>query len=257
MIRLLRLITPTWLKSRSLDFRNYQRRNNRHVAKFFPRYFALNEIDRKLEKYLSHKHGFFVELGANDGITQSNTKYFELFRKWKGVLIEPNPQKWLECSSNRSKYSSCINAACVSFEFEGNSVNMLYSNLMTISLDGESDIPDKHQHADWGKDFLNDSEVVYEFIAPARTLESILSACNAPQTIDFLSLDVEGNEIEVLKGVDLINRRFTYMLIETRGLSKINEYLLSFEYSVIDQLSPHDYLFLFKSDRKEDAISIR
>jgi len=137
VIRFLSRITPPLLKSYTLAFRNNQRRNNRFIAQFFPRYFALNEIDRKLEKYLSYKHGFFVELGANDGITQSNTKYFELFRKWEGILIEPNPQKWEECVSNRSKRSSSINAACVSFEFEGDSVNMLYSNLMTVSLGGD------------------------------------------------------------------------------------------------------------------------
>jgi len=44
------------------------------------RYFGLNNLDQKIEKYLDFDNGFFVELGANNGIEQSNTLYFELFR---------------------------------------------------------------------------------------------------------------------------------------------------------------------------------
>lgn len=40
-------------------------------------YFGLNELDRKIEKYMDYDNGFYVELGANDGIRQSNTYYFE------------------------------------------------------------------------------------------------------------------------------------------------------------------------------------
>lgn len=58
------------------------------MVKFLPKYFSLNGIDFKLEKYLDYSNGYFVELGANDGVRQSNTKYFEQFRKWTGTLIE-------------------------------------------------------------------------------------------------------------------------------------------------------------------------
>ena len=51
------------------------------------RYFSLNDLDKKLEKYLDFDYGYFVELGANDGVNQSNTLFFERFRGWKGVLI--------------------------------------------------------------------------------------------------------------------------------------------------------------------------
>ena len=54
----------------------------RLIANFFPKYFGLHNLDRKLEKYLDYEKGYFVELGANNGVSQSNTKYFELFKKW-------------------------------------------------------------------------------------------------------------------------------------------------------------------------------
>jgi len=56
------------------------------------KYFGLNQIDRELASILNFDDGFYVEIGANDGNTQSNTKHFELFRNWRGILIEPVPK---------------------------------------------------------------------------------------------------------------------------------------------------------------------
>ena len=79
--------------------------------------FSLNQIDKKLEKYLNFRNGFFVELGANDGIKQSNSLYFELKKNWKGVLIEPSPYNFQKCLQNRSKRNSIFCNACVGFEY--------------------------------------------------------------------------------------------------------------------------------------------
>lgn len=56
----------------------------------------------KLEKYLDFNNGYFVELGANDGVNQSNTLYFESFRGWHGVLIEPYLPNFNRLVRNRS-----------------------------------------------------------------------------------------------------------------------------------------------------------
>ena len=42
------------------------------------RYFGLNGLDKKLRRFVDYDNGFYVELGANDGITQSNTYFFEI-----------------------------------------------------------------------------------------------------------------------------------------------------------------------------------
>jgi len=62
---------------------------------------ALNRIDRKLERHLDFDGGVFVEAGANDGVTQSNTYYFEKFRGWTGLLVEPEPALAAACRRNR------------------------------------------------------------------------------------------------------------------------------------------------------------
>ena len=69
---------------------------------FKDHYYAINNLDKKLEKYVNYDGGFFVELGANNGISQSNSLYFEIKRKWKGILIEPTYENFLKCKENRS-----------------------------------------------------------------------------------------------------------------------------------------------------------
>ena len=65
-------------------------------------YYSLNELDKKLRKRISKRSGFYVEIGANDGVNQSNTLHFEKTLGWKGVLIEPIPHRFLKCK-NRSE----------------------------------------------------------------------------------------------------------------------------------------------------------
>src|SRR5260370_25666350 len=102
---------------------------------------------------------------------------------------------------------------------------MIYSNAMSVSLNVETDIGDPAAHAELGRQFLRPGETVFKFQAPARTLNSILLEANAPARIDFFSLDVEGAEIEVLKGVDHEAFRFRYMLIECRDIARLTDYL--------------------------------
>ena len=46
-------------------------------------------------------HGFFIDIGVHDGITISNSFYFEKFKDWTGIWIEPNPNVYKELVKNR------------------------------------------------------------------------------------------------------------------------------------------------------------
>jgi FkbM family methyltransferase len=208
-----------------------------------PHYFGLHELDRQIGKYLDFDGGYFVELGANDGRFQSNTLHYEQYRSWSGVLVEPSPDLCRRCRENRSPRNHIVNAACVSFGYTEPSVGMIYSNAMSVSLNVETDIGDPAAHAELGRQFLRPDETVFEFEAPARTLNSILLEAKAPKVIDFLSLDVEGSEIEVLKGVDHETFRFRYLLIECRDIARLSDYLKSARYCLVEKFNEHDYLF--------------
>ena len=66
-------------------------------------YTALNGLDRKLQAYLDYRDGFFIEAGANDGLTQSNTYWLERFRGWRGLLVEGLPDLAAACRRNRPR----------------------------------------------------------------------------------------------------------------------------------------------------------
>jgi FkbM family methyltransferase len=214
----------------------------RGLNKLISRYRGLNKLDKKIEKYIDFNNGFFVELGANDGITQSNTFYFEKHRGWRGVLIEPAPNKYLICKKNRSPKTKVYCNACTSFDYKEKFVEIVYSNLMSVSLNLETDL-DIVRHIEIGKMHLDKSEDNFTFGAIARPLNEILIDANAPKKIDFLSLDVEGSEIEVLKGINYSTFNFSFICVEARNIDKIDYFLKNKGYLLIDQLSDKDYLF--------------
>lgn len=209
------------------------------------KYFGLNKLDKKILEYVNYKNGFFVELGANDGITQSNTKHFELYKGWRGILIEPNPKQYQRLTNFRSKKSRFFNCACVSFDFPKSSIQLMYSNLMSVALEGRNDIQDRIAHAIKGEAH-SDREKIFEFQAQARTLQSILDESLSPSVIDLLSLDVEGAELEVLGGVDFDKTNFRFIVIETRSIKEVNSFLEARNYKEIAKLSHHDYLISWK-----------
>lgn len=206
---------------------------------------SLYDIDRKLEKYLTHRNGFFIEVGANNGFNQSNTYYFECFRGWTGILIEGIPELCNQCISERPK-SRVFNCALVSDDFLEPYVTMKYANLMSIVKGALKSEKEDESYVKKGiatqKNILS-----YEVTVPARTLTSILEECQVNE-IDFLSLDVEGFELNVLKGLNFSKYRPKYMLIEVFNAEteEIEEYISDF-YIKVDQLSVHDFLYKSKN----------
>ena len=110
------------------------------------KYFGQNKMDKKLLQYLNYKNGFFIELGANDGLRQSNTYYLEKNLSWRGILIEPEKKNFIKCKKNRSTKNFYFNVAC---QKKNNQKKMkfLYSDLMTISLDRSNNIKNPYIHA--------------------------------------------------------------------------------------------------------------
>lgn len=207
-------------------------------------YSSKNDLYTKMSKYFDYDNGYYIELGAYDGIAQSNTYRLERQQNWRGLLIEPSPNKYFECINNRSAANHIVCAACVSFEYKCEFVKIKYSGFFTAPVSVETDLTDIEAHTATGAQYLSRGEKVFEFGAKAITLTELLKQANAPSVIDFLSLDVEGGEIEVLKGIDYIAYRFKYMLIECRNFGKVNDYLQLQGYRFKEQLSRHDYLFV-------------
>ena len=189
--------------------------------KKFRKFNALNNLDKKLLKYINYNNGFYIECGANDGVDQSNTWHLEKFKNWHGILIEAHAETFNELKKNRNKNNILINNFLVSNKYKSKIVNISNNDLMS-----------KFSTIKEGS-----------FSARAITLTEILKKNNAPKLIDLFSLDVEGYEFEVLEGVDFKNYKFKYFLIETNNFNKLDNYLMVKKYKFVDKLSHHDYLF--------------
>lgn len=184
---------------------------------------ALNAIDRKMLAYLPQHGGVFVEAGANDGISQSNTWYLEAYRGWSGLLIEPVPE--LAALARRFRRAPVANVALG--PADGATITLRLADLTTAAETG----PPRN-----GSD--------RRITVPVRALSSLLDE-HAIAAVDFFSLDVEGYEIPVLQGLDLARHRPKFILVETADFPGVRD-LLAPKYEFVGVLSEHDYLFAWR-----------
>lgn len=204
--------------------------------------FGLNGLDLRLAERIGLKRGYFVEAGANDGVSQSNTLYFEKYRGWRGLLVEPVPELFEKCRKNRPK-CAVENSALVSRNYHEPRVAMRYCNLMSTVKGALKTEEAELRHMRDGCAAQNIG--TYEFDAPARTLSSILTE-RGIQKVDFLSLDVEGYEADALLGLDFNVHRPSWMLVEARFRVDVDA-IVSPLYEIKAEFPPYDVLYRLRS----------
>ena len=175
-------------------------------------------LDLILVEIMNYRDGIFIEVGANDGVTQSNTKLFEEKYGWTGILVEPSENLFLQLCQNRPN-SKCFSCALGAFK-ENNTY--VYGD-----FDGQlmSSLTDRTQRPKTQKVLV-------------RSLQSILDECKL-QHINFFSLDVEGYELNILQGIDFTKTTFDYLLIEIykHQYHDIIAFLAEKEYELVKCLS--------------------
>ena len=165
------------------------------------------------------KNGFFVDLAATDGKEINNTYIMEKKLNWEGICIEANPDFHKDLYKNRNCH--------ISEEIVGDENGKLVK--FRVDVGGLNGIIDKK----YDNTFYDCKFIEKETV----TLESILDKYNAPKVIDYLSLDIEGAEYDVLKNFPF--DKYTFLSITIEGPSQLLDILL-FE---------NDYLFVRKSKK--------
>ena len=210
--------------------------------KKFKKFNAYHNLDKKLLKYIGYENGFYIDCGANDGVNQSTTWYFEKYLNWHGILIEPVPTVYDELKKNRSKNNYFYNYALVSKNYNQNEINFAFN--AEDSLQAKNIL---------NANVLKKNEKI--IAVKCKTLENIINNnINIPKSIDFFSLDTEGYEFEVLEGINFKSVKFKYILVETEFPERLNNFLTQKGYCYIERLSNYNILkkpdygdYLYKS----------
>lgn len=199
-------------------------------------------IHKKLKTLFAANKGYFIEAGANNGIKGSNTYYLERYCGWTGLLIEPIPHRFVECKRARPR-SKSVHCGLVSDAYSREYVELVYMDLMSMvrdhggALDLSTQLEKSLRTKRYGDDLTGTT-----FFAPARTLSAVLQDQGFPQ-VDFLSLDVEGHELDVLKGNDFERCSPRYILVEDWDKAGVGEFLAGKGYRIEDRMGDRDTLY--------------
>jgi len=180
-----------------------------------------------LKFYNNKKNGYFVEIGASDGIQLSNTYLLEKEFNWKGICVEPIPYQFKLLCKNRPN-SICFDKAVYN---QSNQIVIFDIANKRDLLSGIS------SHIDLHKKKVNSNKT--QINVSTITMNDLLKQSNAPSFIDYLSIDTEGSEYEILKSIDFT--KYTCGLIDVEHnyiepkRSQIHNLLISNGYVFIRQ----------------------
>ena len=199
--------------------------------------FVLNQLNYK-------KNGFFVEFGAFDGVWTSNTHLLEYKFNWDGILAEPAKKLQTALKKNRSVK---IETDCV-WTKTGETLIFNETDNSPLSTIDSFSVSDKHKKK---RAFGNKYDV--------RTISllDLLIKHNAPQVIDYLSIDTEGSEFEILNAFDFKKYQFRIITCEhncipgnkhsIKNRQKIYDLLTSNGYKrVLTEFSKYDDWYILK-----------
>lgn len=169
------------------------------------------------ENFFSEKKdGFFVDVGAHDGITINNTYFFEKLG-WKGICIEPIPKIYEKLIENRN--CECIQGCVYNHDGE------ITFSVFTGHCEMLSGITSEYNQAHTNR--IEKELKLYggnrqEIKAKCFRLQSLFDERNI-KYVDFLSIDTEGSELEVIKSIDFFKTKFGVILVENNGKDRKKE----------------------------------
>jgi FkbM family methyltransferase len=166
--------------------------------------YSFTKIEHIIENLCNVDKGYFVDIGAHDGISGSNSKYFEE-KGWDGICIEPHPDVFKLLKKNR--VCSLSNAAVWKEDTE---VDFLAVSGYPEMLSGivESYDPQHSARIDREIEQMGGSSRLVKI--PAMRFDTLVDRTH----IDFLSIDTEGSELEILKNIDFDKYNIRVICIE-------------------------------------------
>lgn len=184
-----------------LDSYEESKNHRDRLNQFYHKSHAQLYQDLIVQMFLGWKqNGYFVEFGATDGYDISNTYLLEKEFKWTGILAEPAKQWHAALAKNRNCH---IDHSVVWRANEPVMFNERHRGDASVAVEYLNPLDEPT-----GFDILEQYEL------PGITLTALLDKYNAPNEIDYISLDTEGNEIEILRVFDFEKYKVKFFSVE-------------------------------------------
>jgi FkbM family methyltransferase len=180
--------------------------------------------------------GYFVDVGAYDGLTFSNSLFFERHLGWSGMCVEPLPGAFKKLCESRK--AVCLNCAVADRDGmdEFVDVDMPKYGKMYSGLRAEYD----PRHVDVLRSYALGLRIIR---VPTRRLTVLLDE-QGVRKVDYLSIDTEGGESKILRSIDL--ERYDVRVISVENAYKdpaIPDYLRRFGYRLVNVFADFDDLY--------------
>lgn len=156
------------------------------------------------------RDGYFIEIGAADGLTGSNTYSLEKIG-WKGLLVEPAKiwhNKLHDCRKSNIETKAVWQTSGEWLDF------IEQGELSTLKMKAAGDYHRRSRVASYRVETISVQDLFKKWKVPTR--------------VDFLSIDTEGSEVEILRGIDFTRFRFEFICVEhnyTAAQSEIRQIL--------------------------------
>jgi FkbM family methyltransferase len=165
-----------------------------------------------LDVYGDTHQGYFVDVGGYDGISNSNTLLLEKVHRWSGLIIEPDPLIFPQLESNR-----CVTLKNIAALTSLNHKSVFLSG---GELGGLVDYLQNDSHTETRNQLLEQGSIE---LVETKDLPGLLKDAAAPFLIEYLDIDTEGSELEILQEIDFNCWQFGLMTIEHAGVTEKRE----------------------------------
>lgn len=187
------------------------------LKQFFVKKFHMHKNPSFIIDILGIKQGYFVEIGACDGINSSQCYSLEEFHDWEGIAIEPQ-KNFIEKKSNKRKkwchYAVSNRNGIEKFVFLPDQVAR--SGLKKLNNDDNYMLTKNPK--------VYSDQIIYE--VEVRTLVSILDEYESPKLIDWITIDAEGSEFNIINCFFNENTKYEVKIFTT----EINKFTYSNQY---------------------------
>jgi FkbM family methyltransferase len=164
------------------------------------------------------RKGYFIEIGAADGINISNTYLLEKKFYWTGILSEPNP---LHKFSNLTNRKAILDTNIIDYKDYNNKYFYISDDSFNSSV-------------------KNNKKYKKKISLKAISLNSLLKKYKSPKNIDYISIDTEGNEYNILKNFNFKKYNINIFTIEHNfNFSKRNK--------ILKIMKNNNYIRIFKN----------